>query len=309
MKTLTPKPMKLRNSRKAVRKAPRSAVKVECRRAPGLGKNLVTQFLDISEGGVRVEVAEAVDFDEELEVLIFRPSQNKPIKRIANVCWSLPISNGDYCVGLEFQKRLQFVEVLDIAKPAEDMSGTDAALKDLANLSRTQKLDLFNTKLTDAGLKGLAPLKHLQKLNLGWTKVTDAGLKDLAPLKQLQQLNLGRTKVTDAGLKDLARFKHLQELNLSLTQVTDAGLKELAPLKELQELCLNNTNVTDAGLKNLAALSQLQRLDLFNTQVTDAGLKELAGLTNLLRLELFGTKVTDAGIQELKKALPQCQIN
>jgi hypothetical protein len=114
---ITTKPDQTKNRRKAMRKTPRGTAKVECRRgSSGLGKNLVAQFLDLSEGGARLVVSEALAPKQEVEVLIFGASQSKPLKRLANVCWLLALEGGNFCVGLEFQKRLLFAEVSQNAR-------------------------------------------------------------------------------------------------------------------------------------------------------------------------------------------------
>jgi hypothetical protein len=114
----TPKPLPVRNRRLGLRKSPRSTVRVECRfGSSGLGKNLVTRVLDIAEGGVRLVITEALAPGDEVEVLVFGTSQNKPIKRLANICWTLRMDNGQYCAGLGFQKRLLFTEVVQNARP------------------------------------------------------------------------------------------------------------------------------------------------------------------------------------------------
>jgi hypothetical protein len=117
--TMTPtRPDHLRNRRQAMRKTPRSTVKVECRAgSSGLGKNIVVQFLDVSEGGARLVVSESLAAQKEVEVLIFGASQSKPIKRVGNVCWALALEGGNFCVGLAFQKRLLFAEVSQNARP------------------------------------------------------------------------------------------------------------------------------------------------------------------------------------------------
>jgi hypothetical protein len=114
----TLKTIQLRNRRNAMRKAPRTTARVECRRGSiGLGKNLVTQFLDLSEGGVRVVVSEALPPKGEVEVLLVGLGQTKPVKRLANVSWALPLEKGQFCVGLAFQKRLLHQDVLQLARP------------------------------------------------------------------------------------------------------------------------------------------------------------------------------------------------
>jgi c-di-GMP-binding flagellar brake protein YcgR len=101
-----------RNRRSSMRRVPRSTVKVECRQGPcGLGKNLVVRLLDLSEGGMRLVLTTALAAKSEVEVLIFGAAQGRPLKRVANVCWCEALEDGNVCVGLEFQKRLQFSEV------------------------------------------------------------------------------------------------------------------------------------------------------------------------------------------------------
>jgi hypothetical protein len=105
--------------RKSVRKKPRGAVKVMCRQDPsGPSKSLPAQLLNISEGGLCIETPAALAPQEVVEISIQGPSQSKPMKCLANVCWLVPLQNGDFCAGLAFQKRLLFSEVLQITKPA-----------------------------------------------------------------------------------------------------------------------------------------------------------------------------------------------
>ncbi len=107
----------VRNRRSAMRRVPRSTVKVECRvGASGLGKNLVVRLLDFSEGGMRVILTTELALKSEVEVLLFGAAHGKPTKRVANVCWTVPLEGGNHCVGLEFQKRLLFAEVAQNAR-------------------------------------------------------------------------------------------------------------------------------------------------------------------------------------------------
>lgn len=113
----TAKPEDARNRRTTKRKIPRGSVKVECRRGSyGLGKDLVTQFLDVSEGGVRIVVSEELAAKSEVEVLIHSVNLKKPIKRMAKVCWSVPMENGNFCIGLEFDKRLLYGDASQFGK-------------------------------------------------------------------------------------------------------------------------------------------------------------------------------------------------
>ena len=114
-KLTTALPNRLRNRRSGSRNAPRGSVRIECRRGSiGLGKNIVAQFLDIAEGGARLVVSQTLAANEEVEVLIFAATK---IKRLANISWVLPLDDGNYCVGLEFQKKLRFAELSQTVKP------------------------------------------------------------------------------------------------------------------------------------------------------------------------------------------------
>ena len=112
------KPTKPSNRRNAMRMPPRRTVKVECRKgAYGFGRNLAVDFLDISEGGVRMVLNDALAVADEVEVILLGYGMAKSIKRLADVRWIYPIEGGNWCVGLEFQKRLPYREVHVISAP------------------------------------------------------------------------------------------------------------------------------------------------------------------------------------------------
>jgi hypothetical protein len=105
--------------RKSLRKKPSGTVEVMCRQNPlGVGKRLPAQLLNISEGGLCIETPLALSPQEIVEITILAPSQTKPLKCLANVCWLVPLQNGDFCVGLAFHQRLAFAEVLQITRLA-----------------------------------------------------------------------------------------------------------------------------------------------------------------------------------------------
>src|SRR5262245_28190133 len=106
------------NRRGCRRRVPRASVKVECRRGYcGLGPNLLVKFLDLSEGGIRFVAKAALEPKEEVEVLVSSFGLRQPVKRMASVAWSLPLEDGQYCVGLQFQKRLSYQEIQQFSRP------------------------------------------------------------------------------------------------------------------------------------------------------------------------------------------------
>ena len=115
---VTPQNTLASNRRHGHRKNPRTNVIVECRRGSlGLGKNIAASFLDVSEGGVRLTVKVLLNPDEEVEVTLFGCQVGKPLKRQGKVCWLIPIEGERCVVGVEFEKRLPYVEVMRIARP------------------------------------------------------------------------------------------------------------------------------------------------------------------------------------------------
>src|ERR1700730_15869878 len=95
-----------RERRQYPRMTPRSTVRVEYRQSPfGQRTSLAVQFLNISQGGMCIVVPEALASKEDLEVSILGANPSKPITCVARVCWTAPLENGNFCVGLEFQKR------------------------------------------------------------------------------------------------------------------------------------------------------------------------------------------------------------
>jgi len=118
----------------------------------------------------------------------------------------------------------------------------DAELKALGGLTQLRALSFegnFAHGVTDVGMKEIAELTELQALNLEHTGHTDAGMKELAGLTQLHSLDISwNDQVSDKGLKTLAGLNQLRTLRLERTAATDAGLREVAGLKQLEFLCL-----------------------------------------------------------------------
>jgi c-di-GMP-binding flagellar brake protein YcgR len=106
------------NRRSSKRMAVRTSVTVEIRKgAMGLGANIAAQFLDISEGGVRVIVKSDLPKQAEVEVSLTGHGIRKPIKRLATVCWSMKLESGEFAMGLNFDKRIAYQEMTNFARP------------------------------------------------------------------------------------------------------------------------------------------------------------------------------------------------
>ena len=112
-------PPKALNRRKSMRRKPRGYVKVECRAgAYGLGPNLATAVLDVSDTGIRLIVKKALKFPGDAEITITGYGLQKPIKRLAHVCWQVTLEDGQFCVGAEFEKRLVYRDWQNLATPS-----------------------------------------------------------------------------------------------------------------------------------------------------------------------------------------------
>ena len=106
------------NRRTSKRLPVRTSVTVEIRKgAMGLGANIAAQFLDISEGGVRVIVKADLPKQAEVEVSLTGHGIRKPIKRLATVCWSMKLESGQFAMGLNFEKRIPYQEMNNFARP------------------------------------------------------------------------------------------------------------------------------------------------------------------------------------------------
>src|SRR5688572_24953610 len=94
------------NRRRVPRRKPKGFVKVECRKGSfGIGSNLATALLDVSETGARLVINQELTIAQEVEVAFAGYGINYTIKRLANLRWLLKLADGKFCIGVEFQKR------------------------------------------------------------------------------------------------------------------------------------------------------------------------------------------------------------
>src|SRR5438445_3513930 len=87
------------NSRRSRRAAPKGSTKARAYKGPmGLGPNLAVAILDVSETGIRLVLKNDLPKGQEIECNLDNVSA-RPIKVIADVLWSLPMADGNFCVG------------------------------------------------------------------------------------------------------------------------------------------------------------------------------------------------------------------
>jgi hypothetical protein len=107
-----------RKPRPRARRSPaKGSCKVTCRRGSlGLSPNLAKTVLDLSETGIRLVVREALPVKQEIEIGLESSCHAGPLRRLANVVWSLPTADGFHCIGAQFQRRLTYADLQVLAR-------------------------------------------------------------------------------------------------------------------------------------------------------------------------------------------------
>jgi hypothetical protein len=104
------------NRRGKFRKRPRHAIQLQCRRgAMGLGANLATRFIDVSESGVQVVTTIPLKCGDEVEILFEGYGFRGVIRRVGEVRWISPIEDGGCRIGVRFGKYLSFRDVQNLS--------------------------------------------------------------------------------------------------------------------------------------------------------------------------------------------------
>jgi hypothetical protein len=106
------------NRRRSQRRKPRGYVKVECRAGSyGLGTDLAVAVLDLSDKGIRMIIRRTLDLGAEVEITIGGYGLQKPLKRVAKLRWQVATADGQSCVGIEFDKRIDHRDWQMLASP------------------------------------------------------------------------------------------------------------------------------------------------------------------------------------------------
>jgi hypothetical protein len=80
-----------------------------------LGPNLAKGILDYSESGVRLIAKAGLVAGNEVSIVLETVANGKPVKRVGEVEWTVPTESGDFCVGIEFQQRLAYTDLQNLA--------------------------------------------------------------------------------------------------------------------------------------------------------------------------------------------------
>lgn len=89
--------------RRAPRRRPKPTTEITCRdEALLVGPNLAIALLDISADGVRLIVRTALNKGQKIDVDLDGIGYCRPIKLAAEVVWSVPTADGNWCIGARF---------------------------------------------------------------------------------------------------------------------------------------------------------------------------------------------------------------
>jgi hypothetical protein len=109
---------KAANRRSSRRQQGRRTIRVQCRRgALGLGTNVATGYIDVSEGGMQLVTAEPLREGDEVEIVFEGYGIQKSIRRIGEVRWMQSTADGRCHAGLRFQKLISHRDVQSLSRP------------------------------------------------------------------------------------------------------------------------------------------------------------------------------------------------
>src|SRR3954447_19621678 len=110
-------PATQRNLRRCRRQVPKGSAKaLAYRNALGVGSNIATAILDVSETGARLLLKEQLREGQEFEVN-FETMGSHPIKTIATVVWTVAAADGRFVTGVRFDKALRWADLITLARP------------------------------------------------------------------------------------------------------------------------------------------------------------------------------------------------
>jgi hypothetical protein len=82
----------------------------------GLGPNLATGLVDLSEDGLCVLTKSPLKVGSEAEVCLDKAGSQKPLKFVAEVRWCNGDEASGYRVGLRLRHRIQYTQIVDFTQ-------------------------------------------------------------------------------------------------------------------------------------------------------------------------------------------------
>ena len=154
----------------------------------------------------------------------------------------------------------------------------------LRNLTKLQRLNLGENRLTGSIPSQLGSLTELTHLALDHNQLTDSIPSQLGGLAKLEELVLNYNQLSGSIPTTLGGLSALEVLELSSNQFNAQIPSELSQLTSLRNLELNNAKLTGPILE-LNVMTSLEYVDLAKNQLTGT-ISSLANLTGLKRLHL-----------------------
>ena len=106
------------NRRASIRKPPRRTIRLQCRRGLfGLGLNLGTAIINVSETGAQVATNALLAVGDEVEIVFDGFGMRSTLKRVGDVRWATAQDGGGSRAGIHFHKPLAFRDVQALSVP------------------------------------------------------------------------------------------------------------------------------------------------------------------------------------------------
>jgi hypothetical protein len=80
-----------------------------------LGVDISLGILDVSETGIRLLVGQKLNQDDEVTVTLDSPNIGRPLRIVSRVAWCVQTRNNIYCAGIQFDKRLRYMDITSMA--------------------------------------------------------------------------------------------------------------------------------------------------------------------------------------------------
>ncbi len=97
------------NRRNSPRRQPKRSSRALCVTGKfGFGPNVAVSLLDVSESGIRLVLKTALPRGHDVEVGLEAIGDHKPTRINGEVIWCVPMSDGNFCLGIRFDKPLKW---------------------------------------------------------------------------------------------------------------------------------------------------------------------------------------------------------
>ncbi|HEX3147758.1 MAG TPA: PilZ domain-containing protein [Gemmataceae bacterium] len=107
----------VRERRTSPRRMPRTGVRIALRSGTlGLGPDIATGLLDVSEDGLCVQLKSPIAQGSDAEIILERVGNGRAMKLIGDVRWCVGDGATGYRAGLRLRRRLPYKELMDLAR-------------------------------------------------------------------------------------------------------------------------------------------------------------------------------------------------